>query len=755
MMTWLLTRGRIPFLCVLLAVTAWLGFHAAQVDVERNNESLNARDEALTATYAQFKATFGSDEDLLLTVTHPRLLEAEGQDLVATLTARIAHLDGIRHVYSLANAQQLVSSDTGAQMVPLIPAPAGDLDATANLRTALDRNPDFTGLFVSADRRTAGIVVEIEDRADDHRYRGAIIDTLRTLVAVHTRDGVELHLTGIAVQKNDVSEFIEHDQRVLMPLAVIVLGLVLATFFRRALGVVLPLTVTGISVVWTMGVYQLAGLSLNAITALLPPIIMVLSLAVSVHIVQGWLDAPNPLGDRVVRLGAVVRALVFPCFFCTLTTAIGFGSLVTSSMPAVQQLGLFAAFAVVVAFAVGMTLVPVGLTFIAPPETPLRSPQHRLIRQALAWAAELAVERPWRVVLLFGVLTIVTMAGFPLLRNNTDLVRFLKEDAPLFRDTMFIDTHLTGANALEIVVARRDHARLTTRDDVQRMAAFEQAVLGRANVTGVSSILAVLRQLHRAESGSEALALPDNERDTAQAFDLLEAASEQDLIRKMIAADFTRVRFNVRIRAVGTAVAAPLAEAILSDGRRLFGEAYDVAVTGAFYNVATTSNQLVEAQVSSFGLALVLVVLAIGVLFRSLRLTFIALIPNVMPIIWTAGMMGFLGIDLSTGTAMIASAVIGLVVDDTIHYLDHFTHVYRGDPDEAVRRTTTEVGAPLLVNNLVLVLGFWVGCFGSFKPTIYFSLLSGITMITALVCDLFVTPACLKLITPRRAVVTA
>jgi predicted RND superfamily exporter protein len=754
-MAWLLTRGRVPYLFFLLGITAWLGFHAAHVGVERNNESLNARDPALTTTYEQFKATFGSDEDLLLTVTHSRLLEADGRKLLADLTSRIAKLDGVRHVYSLSNAQQLVSSDSGAQMVPLTSSEGTESEITAELRAALDRTPDFTGLFVSADRRTAGIVVEIEDRADDHQYRGALIDALRSLIATHNRDGVELHLTGIAVQKNDVSGFIQHDQRILMPLAIIVLGAVLAAFFRRVLGVVLPLTVTGISVVWTMGVYELAGLSLNAITALLPPIIMVLSLGTSVHIVQGWLDAPNPSGDRVARLREVARSLVFPCFFCTLTTAIGFGSLVTSNMPAVQELGLFAAFAVTVAFVVGMTLVPVGLTFIAPPATPLRSPQHRFIRRSLALAAELAVERPWSVVAAFGALTIFTMAGFPLLRNNTDLVRFLKSDAPLFRDTMFIDTHLTGANTLEFVVARHDHAPLTTLNDVQRMAAFEQEIARRPEVTGVSSIVSVLRQLHRAESGSDELKLPENERDTAQAFDLLEAAPEQDLIRKMISPDFTRMRFNVRIRAVGTAIAAPLAEAILADGRRVFGNSYDVAVTGAFYDVATTSNQLVAAQVSSFGMALILVVLAIGILFRSLRLTFIALIPNVMPIIWTGGMMGFLGIDLSTGTAMIASAVIGLVVDDTIHYLDHFTHVYRGDPDEAVRRTTTEVGAPLLVNNLVLVFGFWVGCFGSFKPTIYFSLLSGITMITALVCDLFVTPACLKLITPRRVPVPA
>ena len=108
------------------------------------------------------------------------------------------------------------------------------------------------------------------------------------------------------------------------------------------------------------------------------------------------------------------------------------------------------------------------------------------------------------------------------------------------------------------------------------MAAFEQAILAREHVTGVSSIVPVLRQLQRAESRGEALALPANERDAAYAFDLLEAAPEQDLIRKLIAPDFTSARFNVRIRAVGTAIAAPLADAILADGRRIFGDDYDV-----------------------------------------------------------------------------------------------------------------------------------------------------------------------------------
>jgi predicted RND superfamily exporter protein len=269
-------------------------------------------------------------------------------------------------------------------------------------------------------------------------------------------------------------------------------------------------------------------------------------------------------------------------------------------------------------------------------------------------------------------------------------------------------------------------------------------------VTGVHSVLDVLRQIQRAERGGE-LALPGDDEASEWAFALLEAAPEQPLVRRFVTPDFTQARLSLRVRAVGTSVAAPLADSLLAEGRALLGPDYTLVATGAFYRVARDSNRLVASQVASFGLALGMVFLAIGILFRSARLTLVAFLPNVMPVLWTGGMMGFLGIDLSTGTAMIASSVIGVVVDDTIHYLTGFTRAYRGDPRDAVRRTTRGTGAALFLNNLVLVLGFWVGCFGSFKPTIYFSLLSGATMIGALVCDLLVTPACLVLSDRGRA----
>jgi hypothetical protein len=749
-MTWLLTRGRVLFLCTLLGVAAWLASHAAQLRVETSNASLESRDPAAVAAYQRFKAAFGNDEDLLLAIRHPRLLGAEGLGLIQALTGRIAGFDGVRHAMSMTNAQQLVHGEAGAEPAPLVSPPYAGPDLETRAAAALARSPELTGMLVSADRSTAGILIEIEDRPDAGGWRARLIGALRSLAAEESRGSVSLHLTGVAVQKHDVSAMIARDQKLLVPLGMVVLGAMLAVFFRSALGVALPLAVTGITVTSTLGIYQLTGLELNAITSLLPPVLMVLSLAVSVHLIQGWLVAPGGSPDRVARVRGVIRNLLFPCFFCTLTTAAGFASLATSEMPAVRTFGLFAALGVALSFAVGMTLVPVGLSFLEPPASAQLAPQHRWVDRVLGWAAETATRRPARVLLVFAGITAVALAGLPLLRNNTDLVRFLKRDAPLHRDTLFIDAHLTGTSALEFVVTRRDGAPLRSLDAVRRMAAFEQAVLRHEHVTGVTSPLAVLRQLQRAETGGEALVLPDDEDAVAWAFDLLEAAPDQALIRKLSAPGFASARFHVRVRAVGTAVSAPLADAILAEGHALFGDAYALEATGAYYRVAQDSNRLVSAQVSSFALALGLVCLAIGALFRSVRLTAIAMIPNVMPVLWTGGLMGFAGIDLSTGTAMIASSVIGLVVDDTIHYLTEYSREYRGDPREAVRRTTRGVGAALFMNNMILVLGFWVGCFGSFKPTIYFSLLSGMTMVTALVCDLLVTPACLILMDRRR-----
>jgi hypothetical protein len=742
-LTWLLSRGRRPALGLLLLLTLFLAVFAARVRVEADTRSMVSRQADQLAAYDRFLDRFGNDEDLLLSVSHPRLLQPDGLALLADLTRRVASIEGVRQVLSLANACQLVGGRYGAEAVPLLPAPEPAGDFQRRLQKALRTNPHYEGLLISADRHTAGMVIELTDHREDVALRGRLVDAARTLMAEYA-DRAELHLTGIGVQKIDVGRYVQRDQLVILPLVVAVLAAMLALIFRRLSGVLLPLLATAVSLVWTMGIYALCSLELNTITSLLPPVIMVLAVSNSVHLYNGWLHIEGGDERRIELLAAKLDELLLPCLFTALTTAFGLLSLTISAVPAVRQFGLFAALGVLIALLVSLVLVPIGLSF-----RPLPERRHReglgLLRWSLQAIADLTTRRPMAILVVALVLLLGTLGGLPRLRNNTDLVGFLRADAPLAVDTRYIDEHLAGVNALEFMVSRTDGAPLESAIDYDRLADFESLAREQAPVAGVFSILPLLRQLNHAENGGDLLALPAADDDLRYSLDLIQLAPDQDLPRRLLTADRASARLSVRLHDVGSRTAAEVSATLVKRGGDLLGPDYRLVPTGSFYQMIRDSNRLVTDMVGSFTLSLGMILLAILALLRSLRLTLLAMIPNVIPILWTIGLMGWLGIDLSTGTAMICAVVIGLAVDDTIHYMVHYRRVYAGVVSQAVAITTMRTGQALMIASLVLVLGFWVGCLGSFKPTIYFSLLVGGTLLGALACDLLVLPACLVL----------
>ncbi|MFN2426672.1 MAG: RND family transporter, partial [Candidatus Binatia bacterium] len=545
MTTALLQRLAPSCLVVAAALTAWLGTHAAGLGVEHDNESLRSTDAGDIRTYAEFKANFGSDEDILLAVGHPQLLAPPGLVLVADLTREVAGMDGVRGVWSLANAEELVAGDAGAEPRALLSPPWDAPGIEARASAALERNPDFTGWLVSADRRVAGVVVEIEDRPGDTGYRRRLVTALRDLAPSVAARGGDLHLTGVPVQKIDVSAYVDRDQRVLLPAAVAVLGLTLAIFLRHVSGVLVPLGAAGITVVWTLGLYAATGHATNAITALLPPVLLVIALATTIHVYVAWLrdghpgDAPSSghSTDRQARAVRAVRAVFVPALLCAITSAGGFLSLSLGDLPAVRQFGLFAAFGCVVAFVVAMTVVPAALGYMTPP--PRRpSDEHDWTLRFLDVTSGLATRRPAAVLVAFALVTVVLAAGIPKLRTNTDLVGFLREDAPLRRDTEWIDANLAGTLPLDFMIRRADGRPLLDLDTISRLGELEDRIREREPVAGVTSIVALARQVNRAESGSDGLTLPTDAGMLQQQLDLLDE-SGHSLVRRFAAPEMT------------------------------------------------------------------------------------------------------------------------------------------------------------------------------------------------------------------------
>lgn len=736
----LVGRWRWPSLLIILIVTLVMLFFALRVRIESGNASMVSANRELQVNYELFRKTFGNDETLLLAITRPDLLRPEGLKAVDMMTQEISRLKGVTRVLSLTNAVHLVSTDFGSEAVPVVAKPFTEKDLPKT-ELALERNPELSQLLLSKDRRTGILLIDL---AGDAVQQGECISAIEALLASRFGDQ-DVHLTGIPLLKLTVSRFIQRDQQVIIPFSVLTLGVLLLLMFRRLSGLLLPLAAMAISLCWTLGLYSLSGYPLNTITALLPPVLMVISIATTVHLYSGWLQLAGRPGEPKTLLAKEMQELFLPCLFTAITTALGLISLLVSDVPAVRLFGAFSALGVMLSFVVNILLVPAVLSFLPMPPAGRRLYDTGALRRVLRFTAELTVDAPRLVLISLLSLGLVALSGLGRIENNTDLVRFLKPGATLHRDTMMIDEAVGGVNRVEFMLTRKDGKALTGLTDMTRLGTLQASVDQLQNVSGSFSIISILRQLNRAERKQEELALPDNGDDLLNLFDLLEVAPDQEFLRKLISADFTKLRLSVRTRAIGTSDTAEMVSRIEQVAARELGADYNLTPTGEYYQVVTDSNRLVANVISSFTLSLGTVFMAIFVLFRSFKLLALALAPNLIPLAWTAGLIGYLGIDLSTGTAMIASVAIGLTVDSTIHYLARYQREFQGDCREAVVKTTIATGRALTVAALVLFFGFSVGGLSSFLPTIYFSVLTGITMLGAAVCVLLVLPASLVL----------
>ena len=649
--------------------------------------------------------------DTLLVAAHREIgfLDDEGEQLIEKMVADFTSIDSVSRVTSLA--------DNDFKVAPML-----------------------EGLLISEDRKTCGLQITLIDFDDEGDSLTAAINEIRTTANRLAVDGVKTFVSGLSVQKDETNRLIRADQRFFAPVSFLVLGCVLMLITRRLSGLVIPLLVAAITICWTLGILALSGFSLNMITSLLQPVIMTLAIATTIHVYIEWLHSDE--FDRFERIAAAVNSLWRPCLFASLTTAAGFLSLLASETPAVRQFGLFAALGVALAYGLGISGLAVGLSFVKSPhsiasgvhkESPEQVPVGFLPR-LLDGVWRLSVKRSGLIVVAMIAVTVVSVFGVRRVHQNTDLLSYIGSDSRLSQDTRFIDEHLTGVNTIELLLQRSDGGPINDFEQIETIQKFQEEI---GSLNYVTHIMSAAGELAAAQFSGF----------TSQSSSQVSGALFE--LTDFLTADQDTFRITLRCHAIGSARGAQLVDEIREAAADTLGDEFTLREAGDFYRVISESNLIVGTQITSFAIAIALILIAIGVVFRSFLMMLMAIIPNVIPLLMMAAVMGFAGIELSIGTAMIASVVIGVAVDDTIHYLAAFRKVYSGNVSDALRTTTRVTGFALTATTLALSVGFWVAIFGSFQPTVHFALLSGLTMWFALLNDLLVLPACLNLVCRR------
>ena len=716
-------------LAAFVLLTVFFGWQVFGLRVDSSNEKMLPRDDPAFRYLEEFREIFGSDEFIVGALRLRAPADSAALERIETFAEKARRIPNVRMVQS-----------------PLRPSGGAEekIDEEEARRTLLE-DPAYSDVLASSDFRSFAIIVWIEHIDGDRAYRGRIVKALRGLSSGPASPGAQVFIAGIPVEKNDISAYVREDQSRIVPLMFVLIAILIFALFRSAPTALLATLLVGCALLWTLGLFALFGKEINTVTSLISPVVIIVSLGGIIHFLSHYARIAADGRPPGLALRSALRNVLTPCFLSALTTAGGLLATAALGVPAVQDFAWFAAAGVMISFLLSISVFPLIVVFIAGRGDGFRSPAGRgVLDRALDWSMEVVSGRPAAVMIAAVLLSAVAVSGLPRLVVDTDIIRTLRPDAPLYRATRFIDDHMGGVNSLEIMIGAAGGGKVGDRASLEKVGALQDFLESHPAVTKTFSVVdGLIHASGRPAGGGRSPIPPGAEGKLLYAAVTAASSAKGRRLRHWINDDFTRLRVAVRMKSIGTAELRAFHNRIREFARDRMGDGLWLRMTGNTLLLANMSAVLVSRQVSGLLLAAVFVLSTIGVLFRSIRVMALSVIPNLIPIASVFGLMGWLGIPLNVPAAMISSVSMGLVVDGTIHFLYtfHFLREEGQTKEEAVRRTIRIAGKPIAAAALVLAGGFWVGVIGNFIPVVHFSFFTGVTILLAVLCDLLFLPA--------------
>ena len=742
---WIVDR---PFLAggLLLLLTLAFALPIPRLELDTSAEGLMVAKDPARQYYEQVKTRFGSDALTVVLVKAENVFTSPVLQVIRRLSDRLESLEGVTRVESLTTVKNVKGDGGSLTVAPLvgatIPDAAPDLEGIR--RDALG-NRVFVGNIVSRDGAAAAIAVYTDAKPGDTQFNQRFSDQVEAMLAAESRPGLTLYQIGTPLTKVVFGQYTRRDLVVLIPISLVVLLVILFLAFRTLQGVVIPIATGLLSVVWALGAMALLGIPINVITAIVPSLLITIGFAEDVHMLTEYHRLLDEGRDRLTAIREMVAETSLPVLVTTFTTVLGFGSLVTTDITMLIQFGQAASLGLVANFIVTVVAVPILLRAWPVPRhrRPSAFAQGSTHDPLPAWMERLAVfnlKHRAPILLVAALVTVVSLVGWSTLRVNTDFVSYFPEKSVIRQRAGDLHRSMAGAFNFYVVVETGRENGAAEPEVLSRIAALQRFLEGTGEVDQTVSVADYLRKVHREmNAGGEAFdVLPDTADAVGQYLLVLDAKETG----KYLDFDGSTANVVVRHNITSSWQLSRLLKRLDAYVAQHFPDNVKVRYTGESILINNAADYMAINEVTSFSYTFAIIGVVHALLFMSVRAGLLSLIPNVIPVLTSFGVMGLLGIPLNTGTALIATVAIGIAVDDTVHHMITYARQLNLHHDQRVAMVETLriQGRPIVYVSLALAGGFLVLAFSSFVPTRAFGLLSAFVMVVAMAAELVLTP---------------
>ena len=689
------------------------------------------------AVNRDFEAVFGQPSG-----AHLGVVIRPADPLAPTFLARLSQvsgaverLDHVVEVTSLARLRLPEWDETGAHGRWLVEPEALETgEGAATLARVLATGPEPARGLVSRDGERTLLLARVGLPLSDLDGRREVLRAFERVVTEHLGPGVETRFVGVSVVEDAYARIVLRSLGVSFALTTLAVLLVIGALFRGVVPVIVAMTGVSLATPASLGLSTLMGRDITILGSVVPILILVIGVADAIHMIESFGRGMRRglTRDRAIR--AMVADMALPCLLTTLTTALGFLALGAARITAVRQFGIDVALGVCLVYALNVAAIPALLRLVPASWWSARGgrdgPGPRLQR-----LTELVVGSPGRVVWIGGLVAAMATVGLGRVSADQRFNEELSPDHPIRADQALVEREFGGFLGPEILLRRRDGASLA---DPGTLARIERFVGSVGEIEGVHGVRSVLDLLPRGLAGEGARAgLDDLRRDP-----LLGPGT-----RELVAPGMGSAALLVRTGDLGTSGARRLARDIDAAAAVTLGPGIEATVTGQWWLAQRGMDALVSDLARSLFTSALLVLPLVLLFLRSVRLFLVSLVPNVLPILLALAFMGWMGITLRIGTAVVLAVALGIAVDDTLHLLVRLGRGSAGDPPALrVRRALTEAGGPIVTTTLVLVAGFLSMLANPLLAIRDMGTVGILTLIVALAADLLLAPALFLLV---------
>jgi uncharacterized protein len=736
---------RRPLLCLALSLLLAFPFliQLPSIQTVDNVDYFTIENDPDVAFYKTIKDTFGDDEFFVIAFSSPEMFTPPLLGMIATITKELEAIPEVDEVQSLANVDYIHGAEDYFEVRPFLEHIPDDETGLDILRGQALSNPLYVGNLISIDGNTTAIVVSPKTHAaQDGSFRKRLLEQTKTVLHSHRGLVDQFHLAGWTMTNFSLSQYMKSDVATFIPLTYLFITLTIWLTFRNVRLTMLALANISICTGATMGLFPLLGITLNNVTTIVPPLVMALALTDTVHIFA-HLDK-NLLAQSqspAEALQTVLKRVLVPSFLTTLTTAVGFISLVLSDIPPIKEFGYVASLGMVFEFIFSFMLLPPLMLLCNPAKIFIHESNGQGFNALLPRLSNFVRSFPRRITAVTALLLLGALWGASTIKVETNLLEYFKPSSELRQELDYVESRLSGVGTVDISL--KAQARDAFRDPknlavIERVQSFAETLPG---VDRTISFVDFLKDMNMSfhDEKQDFYSIPDSRELVSQYLLLYDSSDMEDFITT----EYDHARILIRISEHNSASQARIITALRSfidqnDNHRL-----QIRVTGRAVQDVNTIDALVQGQVQSLTMAAAVISVIMILSMRSLAIGFLSLVPNMFPIIINFGIMGVLGIPLNTSTALISVIGLGIAVDDTIHFLTEYRmkRAEKMSIPETLHRVILEKGLGISSSTVILFFGFSVLMFSNFVPTMSFGFLSAVIMITAWIGDMIVLPA--------------